>query len=800
VAAVYQYLNKRGDVLKIHLTKIIQKKAALLFFAFGTLFTSHVHADAWNGKTLYSANPPSGGAACAQSGCHNANPATNTNKILNGANKAALISSAITGNTGGMGILKNKWTTAEIADIAAYLGNLNVTAPVVVVGVAVAQVAPSPLNFVSTIQGQAAGTQTVTLSNTGNANLTISTVSLTSTSPDLQQDFSAVGNGACGAGGVIAGGSSCTFTIGFTPKAVGARSASLSIAHNVGTSTVTLQGTGAVIPTASISVTQPTTFANTVINGAALTQNIVITNSGTANLQLSAITISGAASSAFAVQNNPGNCTASSIIAPTSSCTITIAFAPTSVATFSGQLVVTSNAVNAANGNISFSLQGTGTAVPAAVIGISSIAVGFGNQTIGGTSGAQFVTVQNTGNAGANVSSITISGSPTFTIVNAAACPATLAASTSCTLQIVFKPTAVGPQTGNLVVSSNATGSPHQVPITGTGVSLPTPSPTISQNTPFSFAATTVGQQSAALNVNVGNTGTAAFTINQVSVTGATPGDFTLGGACTVGKVISSGAPCAMTVTFAPTASGARAARVSVTTDGNTVLGFDVSGSANAIAVASAQLTPATFDFLSVTVGTASAVQRATLKNTGNQALTVNSLSVNAPFKITTDSTTCKAVPFTLNAGLQCDVTLSFEPTAAQPSTANLQVSTTNQGNNSVGPSVSSAVSGTGIAVVVDTKTAVTPVAVVTTPGATPTASTTPNTTTATNPSATTAVDTTAPAQASGTVSAATPMNIGAGGCTASDTGNDVSMFLLLIGCALVGMRRRLQLLLNNSR
>jgi cytochrome c553 len=796
MVAAYKYLIERGDALQINLTKTIQRKAALLLLSLGTLFASNAQADALNGKTLYAATPPSGGVACATSGCHNANPATNTNKILKGANNAALITSAINAGTGGMNILKNKWTAADINDIAAYLANLNVTAPV---GVAVAQVAPSPLTFVSTIQGQAAGTQTVTLSNTGNANLSITSVTLASTSADLQQDFSAVGNGVCGAGGIVPGGSSCTFTIGFTPKAIGARSASLSISHSVGTSVATLQGTGTAIPTASISVTQPTAFANTVINSPAITQNIVLTNSGTANLQLSAISLSGAASSAFSVQNNPGNCTASTTISPTSSCTITVAFAPSSVANFSGQLVVTSNAVNAANGNISFSLQGTGTAVPAAVIGISSTAVAFGNQTIGGTSGAQFVTVQNSGNAGANISSITISGSNTFSIVNAAACPTTLAANTSCTLQLVFKPIAAGPQTANLVVSSNASGSPHQVPISGNGVSLPTPSPTISQNAPYAFAATTVGQQSSVLNVTVGNTGTAAFNISQVSVTGTTPGDFTLGGTCTVNKTISSGAPCAMTVTFAPTAAGARAARVNVTTDSNTVLGFDVSGNANAIAVASAQLTPTTLDFSNVTVGSASAVQRLTLKNTGNQALTVNTLSVNQPFKITTDSTTCKAAPFTLNAGLQCDITLSFEPTLVQASAASVQISTTNQGNNSVGPSVSAALSGAGVAVAVDTKGAVTTVAVVSSPGATPT-TTTIATTSAPVGAPASAVNGATPTEASGNVSAATPMNIGAGGCTASDTGNDISMFLLLIGCAMVGARRRIQLSITNSR
>ena len=47
---------------------------------------------------------------CATSGCHNADPTRNTNKILMGANNASLITSAINGNTGGMGILRNKWS------------------------------------------------------------------------------------------------------------------------------------------------------------------------------------------------------------------------------------------------------------------------------------------------------------------------------------------------------------------------------------------------------------------------------------------------------------------------------------------------------------------------------------------------------------------------------------------------------------------------------------------------------------------------------------------------------------------
>jgi cytochrome c553 len=751
--------------------------------------------DAFRGKTLYSSTPPGGGApACSTSGCHNANAAAGANGLSNGKNNPSIISAAIASGKGGMGLLQNKWQPADIADIAAYLGNLNVTAPVLA---AVAQITASPLTFASTVQGQpAALSQTINFSNTGNANLTISAVNLTSTSSDLQQDFSVVGSGQCGIGGVIAGGSSCSFTVNFTPKATGARSASLSVVHNVGTSTVTMQGTGSPIPTATINVTQPNPFPATVINSPAVIQDITISNSGTAPLVLSGINLTGATSGGFTVQSKAGNCTATSSLAQNTSCNITVAFAPTAVISYAAQLTVASNAVNAVNGNISFSLQGDGTAVPAPVITLSPTPVSFGDQTVGGTSGAQYVTVRNSGNAVANISSVAITGSTAFSIVNATTCPATLAALASCQLQLIFKPTVSGTnQTATLVLTNDATGSPHQVPISGNGVSTPTPSPTISQTAPFVFAATTAGQSSTALNVTIGNTSTATFSISKVEVLGLTPGDFTLGGACTVGKVITSATPCTMTVAFAPSAAGASSARVNVTTNGNTVLGFDVSGNANAIAVTSAQLSATTLDFANVTVGTLSSLQRLTLKNTGNQGLTINALSLPAPFKITTDSTTCKAVPFTLNANLQCDLTLSFEPTTATASNAMLQVTTINQGNNTAGPILNAAIGGVGVAPVVK-ETPVTSVPVVSSPTATnPTPTgTAPN---VTSPATNAATTPTAAPSAVATVSAATPMNIGAGGCTASASGNDISMFLLLIGCSLVGTRRRLQAALS---
>jgi mono/diheme cytochrome c family protein len=79
-------------------------------------------ASAANGKVLYNAIPTGTRFSCAT--CHAA-PASNFDKVLNGANDPARIAAAIASNAGGMGILSGKFTPAQLQDIAAYLAQPN---------------------------------------------------------------------------------------------------------------------------------------------------------------------------------------------------------------------------------------------------------------------------------------------------------------------------------------------------------------------------------------------------------------------------------------------------------------------------------------------------------------------------------------------------------------------------------------------------------------------------------------------------------------------------------------------------
>jgi hypothetical protein len=94
----------------------------------------------------------------------------------------------------------------------------------------------------------------------------------------------------------------------------------------------------------------------------------------------------------------------------------------------------------------------------------------FGNVVVNTTSAAQTLTLYNTGTGA--VTGITLTfGSPRYARAAAGGtCGATLAAGASCTINLVFSPTATGLVSSTLTITSNVaiTGSP--VTLTGTGV------------------------------------------------------------------------------------------------------------------------------------------------------------------------------------------------------------------------------------------------------------------------------------------------------------------------------------------
>jgi hypothetical protein len=185
---------------------------------------------------------------------------------------------------------------------------------------AVAITPASPVMFPNTVQGVASAPVTVTVTNSGNAPLTITTVTITGTN---SADFVAATNTCNGA--ALAANATCTVGVVFTPGAVGARTATIQVADDAPASPQSAALNGSGIAAGSAVLIAPNPLALSATQGTASAPgNVTITNTGNAPLHISGIVFGGANAADFV--NPASSCTAA--IASNASCTIAVSFAP----------------------------------------------------------------------------------------------------------------------------------------------------------------------------------------------------------------------------------------------------------------------------------------------------------------------------------------------------------------------------------------------------------------------------------------------------------------------------------------
>jgi Abnormal spindle-like microcephaly-assoc'd, ASPM-SPD-2-Hydin len=539
----------------------LQKFITPLAMAGAMLFGANAQAaDAVAGKVLYETVPP---VACANSGCHGIDPSKNQNKISNGRSATA-IRSAINGNAGGMGFLSGV-TDLQLQDIAAYIANPSAANPSPAISLST-----TTLGFGSVTVGSTSAAMMVTVTNSGTAALTVSGVTVSGTNA---ADFAQTNN--CSS---VAAKATCTVNVTFKPGATGARSGSLAIAHNAtgSPSSVSLSGTGASAPTPAVSLSSGTIALGSVQVGAtSAAQSVTLTNTGTAALTISGITLGGTNAGDFA---RTGTCAAGSVAAG-ASCTLTATFTPTAAGARAASISVASNAPNSPH---AVNLSGTGTAAPPPATPVASItpaSLSFGNVMVGASSATQMVTVANTGTAPLNVGAVTPTGPYTATgCANTA-----VAAGANCMITVTFKPTAAGAANGSLSIAHNAAGSPGAVALSGTGTTVTPPNgtPALSFSpTSLAFGTQKLNMASAAQTVTVTNSGTAALMISGLSLSGTNAADFAVaGGTCAAGSSVAAGASCTAQVKFTPTVAGARTASLDVASNATGAHSVALSGS-----------------------------------------------------------------------------------------------------------------------------------------------------------------------------------------------------------------------------
>ncbi len=300
-----------------------------------------------NGKTLYNTPFVSGQLSCSAGACHTPNPLNNQNRILLAADSPGTIGAAINTITQ-MAFMKTHVTGAQLADIAAYIGN-----PGAATSAPIASVAPATMTFAGTLVGTSSVSQQIVVNNTGTGPLIVAGVS--SSSGEFQVQTSCA---------TVAPGSSCSVAVSFAPTSAGQRSGTVSISHNAsgGSSVVSVSGvaTAPAIQLAPGSIT----FPLTAVGQASPPQTVTVTSSGSAPLVITSMDVNQNA--VFIIG---GSCLPGTPIPASGSCTIIMRFLPDVAGPLTGKLTVTQNAGSGVSSvNISATASGPAAAATKSMV------------------------------------------------------------------------------------------------------------------------------------------------------------------------------------------------------------------------------------------------------------------------------------------------------------------------------------------------------------------------------------------------------------------------------------------------
>jgi hypothetical protein len=501
-------------------------------------------------------------------------------------------------------------------------------------------------------------TSTVTISESGNAQLDITSYSITG-GPELS-----VSSLAGASFSIADGGASVDLTITCDAVADGTYTGTLTVNHNAGTAatyavscTVATAGYNS-SPVAGSSITVPATIPNV-----ASTATVTISETGTAALNITSYSITGGpelsvssvAGASFSIANGGV------------SVDLTITCNAATAGTYSGTLTVNHNAGAAATYPVSCTVNAT-----APIYG--SVPAVAGTITINTTTAAAGTTnlvVSEAGNADLTISGYSVTGGPALSVATSSFTIADGGASVNVPVQC--SSASVGTFGGTLTVNHNAAGSPATynvtcnvtaAPPTPVYTSNPVPGSTVTITTPLGTGASGT--------IQVTNTGTGALDITNVVLSAST--QLSLVSSPTVN--IPSGQSTNITIQCAANAIGSFTASLVVThtatgTPANYTVRCDVAtGSA---AYGSTPAPSSTLDIGTVLIGTAIS-NNLTIFETGGAALNINSATISgsAEFAITAG-----APPFSIaDGGTARSITITCIPTSVGLRTALLTVTT----------------------------------------------------------------------------------------------------------------------------
>lgn len=464
----------------------------------------------------------------------------------------------------------------------------------------------------------------------------------------------------------LAPGASCAVGLQFSPTYGGTQYVTLYANdpfRYIQMGTVDIDGTGSG-PVLDVTPSTYLSFGSQVVGTSAATQILSVTNTGTAPLTISSVSLPP--STDFPVTDNCAPYPR--VLAVGGSCTLSVGFTPAALGYYYSSLSFISDAVS---GYGYVYVDGDGVAVPTPSADFYPMTLSFGNVAFGTTSPVQSFSFANTGSAPMTISGITASGANAGDFAVSHGCPlspSTLAPNTCCTVQVTFTPSVGGTtpaaESATINVATDASGSPHPVPVDGTSV----PPPSISPAT-ITFPDTVSGSASAAVPIAVKNTGASAITLGTLAVSG--PFAFVPAGTtCAAGTVLSIGASCVVNVSFKPTVVGSLGGTMTVPYTGGVAspASFALVGNGLSPFFPGIAVSTDAVDFGDVVIGQG-ASRTVTVSSIGTGPLAVTQLvTFGSYFSAVTDCTASQ------DPGTSCTVSVSCRPDALGPLDGDLDI------------------------------------------------------------------------------------------------------------------------------
>jgi Abnormal spindle-like microcephaly-assoc'd, ASPM-SPD-2-Hydin len=399
----------------------------------------------------------------------------------------------------------------------------------------------------------ASATESVVLTDSGTSNITIKSIAISGSNFSVKS----------GAAVTLAPNQTTTIAVMFTPSGAGSSQGTLTIASDAsdGSMNIMLTGMG-VAASSQLSASSTTLTLGNVTVGSSATMPVVVTDQGTANVTVSSATISGAGFSFTASSSAP--------LSPNGTVTYTVKFDPTAAGASQGTLTINSDATNS---TLNISVSGTGVAAPSSKLTTPTTNLTFGNVTVG-TPVTKTVTLTNSGTAVVTISNATTTG----TGFSASAAGTSVNPDKTLAVSVTFNPTKTGAVTGTLSVSSNATNSVIQIPLSATaiapsGPATQTQSTLTANTTAVGFGSVTVGTL-VTQSVILTDSGTASVTISGVSTKGN--GFSSSGG---TNATLTPNGSVTISVSFDPASAAAAQGTLTVSSNAsNTTLSIPLTG------------------------------------------------------------------------------------------------------------------------------------------------------------------------------------------------------------------------------